>query len=412
MNHAETRELLLDLAYGELPPHVEAEVSAHVEGCEECRAERAEIESVRKAFAPIREEEQPSPGFDERILAASRAEAQLTHDGNIGEVVEVTAREVAPDIQPGNVDAHAKVVARREARGPKWMKRAAAVASVAAVAALAVVVGTSSLKPRSAMLREDSQYRIRVGLQPAEQQEPEAKQREAKPADEERRAQPTSFTHEERDERPAEAPPPKAAPAKAAPAQRAALAKKKGLEEGSGGDLPSADELAQRDRKDFFQNSTKALTTPPPVSAGAPAPTAPEPAPQAGAQAFPESSVESLGAPANRQAPAGVASGAAAEKTDAASPTQLEARAGSARRAGNYALAAGLYRQAARGRNDASSAAWDLAHAVECLAAAGSFEEARQVRDELAQAYPSETAAFSAARRALREVDSAAPNRP
>jgi anti-sigma factor RsiW len=386
MNHAETRELLLDLAYGELPAHVEAEVSEHVAGCAECRAERAEIESVRKAFAPIREEEQPSPGFDERILAASRAEAQLTHDGNIGEVVEVTARETAPSIEPGNVDAHAQVVARKEPRRPKWMKPAAAVASVAAAAALAVVVGTSTTRPPALSANHD--YQIRVGLQAEEKSE--AKQEAAKSADEERRAQPTSFA---RDERTAEAaPPPKPVP-KAA--QRVAAAKKKELEEGSGGDLPSADELNRRARHDDVgQAAPAAEAAPPPAVAQSPA--APALKPQAVA--------------ANRQAPAAAASGVASDKADA---PQLELRAGSARRSGNYALAAGLYRQAALGRaSDESSAAWDLAHAVECLAAAGSFDEARKVRDELAQSYASQTGALSAAGRALREVDSASPNRP
>jgi hypothetical protein len=383
MNHAETRELLLDLAYGELPPHLEAEVSEHVADCAECRAQRAEIDSVRRAFAPIREEEQPSQGFDERILEASRAEAQLTHDGNIGEVVEVTARETAPSIEPGRVDAHAQVVARKEPRRPRWMKPAAAVASVAAVAALAMVVGTSNRMPLVAVR---SNYQIRVGL-PAEEK-PEAKQEPAKPADEERRAQPTSFA---REERPAEAaPPPKTVPAKAALAQRVAAAKKKELEEGSGGDLPSAAELVRRARNEDAMQAPAAEAHPPPAAA-------PAVKPQAVA--------------ANRQSAA--ASGAALDKADAASAPQLELRAGSARRSGNYTLAAGLYRQAALGRaGDESSAAWDLAHAVECLAAAGSFDEARRVRDELAQSYASQTAALSAAGHALREVDSASPNRP
>jgi tetratricopeptide (TPR) repeat protein len=86
----------------------------------------------------------------------------------------------------------------------------------------------------------------------------------------------------------------------------------------------------------------------------------------------------------------------------------VEANAQQARHAGNYPLAASLYRNAADLRqrdNDAGGAAWDLAHAVECLSAVGQFDEARRVRDELARLYPSETTALSAARRALREVD-------
>ena len=86
----------------------------------------------------------------------------------------------------------------------------------------------------------------------------------------------------------------------------------------------------------------------------------------------------------------------------------VEANAQQARHAGSYALAASLYRNAAELRqrdNDAGGAAWNLAHAVECLSAVGQFDEARRVRDELARLYPSETTALSAARRALREVD-------
>jgi tetratricopeptide (TPR) repeat protein len=92
----------------------------------------------------------------------------------------------------------------------------------------------------------------------------------------------------------------------------------------------------------------------------------------------------------------------------------LEKRAEDARHGGNFPLAAGLYRQAAAlHRNDAtpnaSAAAWDLAHAVECLAASGQFDEAKKVRDELIKLYPSEDSAFFAASRALREVETTQP---
>jgi tetratricopeptide (TPR) repeat protein len=90
----------------------------------------------------------------------------------------------------------------------------------------------------------------------------------------------------------------------------------------------------------------------------------------------------------------------------------IESNAQHARHAGNYLLAATLYRDAAELRqreNDAGTAAWDLAHAVECLSAVGQFEEARRVRDELLRLYPSEVTALSAARRALREVELVPP---
>lgn len=97
-----------------------------------------------------------------------------------------------------------------------------------------------------------------------------------------------------------------------------------------------------------------------------------------------------------------------AEKPLARSETaaQLEQQAQEARRGGDYPLAATLYRRAADLRRAAASpgneGAWDLAHAVECLAAAGRFDEGRTVRDELARLYPAESGAFAAARRALR----------
>src|SRR6266403_1702381 len=118
------------------------------------------------------------------------------------------------------------------------------------------------------------------------------------------------------------------------------------------------------------------------------------------------------GAVAAATDPAGAAARAEARQLTSAAPapapSALEANAQQARHAGNYALAASLYRNAAELRqrdNDAGGAAWNLAHAVECLSAVGQFDEARRVRDELARVYPSETTALSAARRALREVD-------
>lgn len=87
----------------------------------------------------------------------------------------------------------------------------------------------------------------------------------------------------------------------------------------------------------------------------------------------------------------------------------LESRAQEARRSGNYTLAASNYRRAAALRQaadkDSGTAAWDLTHAVECLASAGLFDEARLVGAELLRLYPTESAAVSAANRALRPAD-------
>jgi hypothetical protein len=85
-------------------------------------------------------------------------------------------------------------------------------------------------------------------------------------------------------------------------------------------------------------------------------------------------------------------------------PDRLEESAGEARRTGSYPRAAELYQLAAglrRAKNDSSRAAWDLAHAVECLAAASKLGEAGVVRGELLQSYPSEEGPLRAADRAL-----------
>jgi hypothetical protein len=90
----------------------------------------------------------------------------------------------------------------------------------------------------------------------------------------------------------------------------------------------------------------------------------------------------------------------------------MEADAQQARHSANYLQAASLYRDAAtlrRRENDPTAAAWNLAHAVECLAAVGRFDEARQIRDELSRLFPAESGPLSAARRALREVEPTVP---
>jgi tetratricopeptide (TPR) repeat protein len=169
---------------------------------------------------------------------------------------------------------------------------------------------------------------------------------------------------------------------------------------GSGGD--AADELALHD---------SAVRAAPAASAGAGA---------------------AHGVVARTDAPAPVSTGARAEMkqlakaapaaADDVNAGTLESQAQEARHAGNYLLAASLYRKAAALRrsanaialrqaavgSDPGTAAWDLAHAVECLAAAGLFDEARQVRAELLGLYPSENTPITAANRALRAGDTPA----
>ncbi|MFL5393261.1 MAG: hypothetical protein ACJ79G_10530, partial [Myxococcales bacterium] len=91
-------------------------------------------------------------------------------------------------------------------------------------------------------------------------------------------------------------------------------------------------------------------------------------------------------------------------KAEQPDPDRLEVSAGEARRSGQYARAAELYQLAAgarRSANDSPRAAWDLAHAVECLAAASKLTEAGGIRAELLRSYPSEEGPRHAADRAL-----------
>jgi hypothetical protein len=438
MTHAEAKELVLDLAYGELPPDVAAEVEQHVAGCAECREEQANIGVVRASFAPMREPEQPSHGFDAKVFAAAKTEAQLTHDGNIGKVIEVSGTVVPMQLAPSRIDAHAAPVPKREARRrPKWMLPAA-LSSLAAAAALVLVIGTNVQLKSPAMTEPE---RLAIHVQAA--------------------AQPSAA--------PAPAAPPAAEPAEAKPPmQPSAKQHKKGaIPLGAGGDAADSSELGlrgasgaggagelgaaaaapagnvqQREALDAREAETKRESArrtvaadklvpaakeefaPPPPPAAIARPAANEPV----AGAAPPPSTEAQNATGTRPSPTVAQREPApaspsvllAERKDSAGaprsmakatqslPADLEQRAEAARHAGNYALAAGLYRQAADERkDDPSAAAWDLAHAVECLSAAGSFDDARAVRDQLSQSYPEQKNAAAAAGRALRAVDAA-----
>src|SRR4051794_38970049 len=164
MTHAETQDLLIDLAFGELDPARAAEVESHLAGCAECARERAALDDARRVSAPLRALEEPSAGFDAPIMEAARAEARMTH-GDVGQVIEVQGTVRPLQVEAARIDAHAKI-ARSEKRRPRWMMRAALGGSVAAAAALALVVSTS-LQKSEAVLREkalasDSEYAIRI----------------------------------------------------------------------------------------------------------------------------------------------------------------------------------------------------------------------------------------------------------
>jgi hypothetical protein len=394
MTHAESQDLLLDLAYGELDAQRAAEVASHVEGCAECRKEKAALEETRRMAAPLRELEEPSPGFDDRILAAARAQAHLEHEGNVGQVIEVTGSVRPLGLEATRIDAHGPVQSRATRRDrPRWIVRAALGGSVAAAAALALVVSNTLETRRNAekaKTARSDEYAIRVQTA-ADSLDGALRDAEVK-RDKDRL---------ETMKLEAVPPLPPAALEKEKVAQLSAPAhkpakKKAGTPgvriEGGGGDalgkLASRNTQAPARESDADRPAARASTASPAAGAttsGPPAAVVAAPAPAA--QAEPRQPKSVAGAPA---------------------PSAVEANAQQARHAGNYPLAASLYRNAADLRqrdNDAGGAAWDLAHAVECLSAVGQFDEARRVRDELARLYPSETTALSAARRALREVD-------
>jgi hypothetical protein len=418
MTHAESQDLLVDLAYGELDARRAAEVEEHLSGCAECRAEKAALEEARRLSAPLRELEEPPAGFDERILQAARAEAHHQHDGNVGQVIEVTGNVRPLGLEAARIDAHGPVKARAsERKRPRWMVRAALGGSVAAAAALALVVSTTldARRPAQTQVRNED-YRIRV--KPAA---PEAVDSALRDAEARREVDGAGAK-----EQPAAVPPP-AVPAPVAQKKKLELLPQRTTAE----KLPAKGERERADKNDGALDA---------VAGEAPAPSA---APRsnvvavgkglsggmaaasgkertAPAQAQEEQAVaarQSAAAPAAQalSAPAAAPPAALAEsremKAAAATPPKaagIEASAQQARHAANYVLAASLYRSAAGARQeegDAAAAAWNLAHAVECLAAAGRFDEARQVREELTRLHPSETTAIAAARRALREVE-------
>ncbi|HYR20306.1 MAG TPA: hypothetical protein VEQ15_12490, partial [Myxococcales bacterium] len=67
---------------------------------------------------------------------------------------------------------------------------------------------------------------------------------------------------------------------------------------------------------------------------------------------------------------------------------------------------AALYREASAMRRELepARAAWDMAHAVECLAAGGQVDQAVAARRELLRAFPGHSGPKAAADSALRSV--------
>ena len=442
MTHAESQDLLLDLAFGELDAPRAAEVEEHLAGCAACREEKAALDEARRLSAPLRAAEEPPPGFDDRILQAARAEAHHQHDGNVGKVIEVTGNVRPLGVEAARIDAHAKVSARPAAgRRPKWMVRAALGGSVAAAAALALVVSTTLDARRTADRARQAQgeeYKIRV--KPAAPEAVDSALRGAAPDHElDRRAvnlaketvtpnaSPPAALDERKDgaapvaqgslpgaaekqDRAASAQPPKRKAAAERPRQEATqsvASDRDALAGGASSTVPisSGDRAAAPARSaDSTPRAAAGAGARGEIAAAAKEKPAVQPKEEAGMKSAAAAAAEEKAAVQAKEESRMNSVAAAA----AIGPAELEANAQQARHSGNYVLAASLYRQAAdlrRRSDDPPSAAWNLAHAVECLSAAARFDEARQVRDELSRLYPAQTTALSAAHRALREVD-------
>ena len=423
MTHPESQDLLLDFAYGELPPARAAELLAHLAGCAECQREKAAIEQVRRMAAPLRELEEPPAGFDDRILASARAQAQLEHEGNIGQVIEVEGSVRPAGLEPAQVDAHAKVARRGEQRRPRWLVRVALGGSVAAAAALALVMSTSlqqKQKVEAARASADKAYEIRiqpapVALLPSDAVQ-EARKEAAAAAAAPAKPQETAPSVPSGSE-------PRLAKKAAVPEDAAGAGAPGGLRGGSGGDALDSVVAEEQGRPPAVATSP-AAAPPPTAAASTTARLSPPAAEREVARkdaTLPEVRAKvaaSDGAAQVAQNRQQIAATAAAPPVAppvakvSRSAAEVEQQAQEARHGGSYPLAAALYREAASLRRaegqQGAEAAWDLAHAVECLAAAGRFDEARGVRDELAKLSSTAPGAFAAAGRALREVDAPA----
>jgi hypothetical protein len=465
MTDEHVHELLLDLAYGELSEGRAAEVADHLASCEACRKERDRLQRTRELVAPLRALEEPGPSFDQRIVDAARAEAGLQADGTPGPTIEVSGSVKPLGLQAARVDPlsrDVRVARTGPSRRAVWFKRGIVGASIAAGAGVALIVATSVQQKAQLRSAEVSALKIRAPEVPPEPSSDIARQPRqaaargsggdlAKETGSASRPATASDASAERERGLAQAAPsqepgtaalpkrePKstapAAPAKVPPAEvpaqtsppsasRDQLALKKrsaGDRYSAGPGTASKPELKTIDEKAAVGAAAKDVSPPP---GGVTARRKAEPkaaeerslgtSPTAGGAVGGTVSAPAAGVPAmvptRRPAddkPAATALRSASGKVSPADtdPDHLEQLAGNARRSGSYPRASELYRLAAglRGsKGDASHAAWDLAHAVECLAAASRLDEAGTVRTELLRSYPSEDGPRRAADRAL-----------
>ena len=402
MNCAESQDLLLDLAYGELSPARAAEVEAHVQGCAACRAEKEQLQGARKAVAPLRHLEEPPAGFDEPILRAARAEAGLQSDGTPGPVVEVSATVKPLGLQAARLDPHAQMKGLKGRPAPRWGRRAAAAASIAAAAGLAVVVTSSLTRQRASQAPETvAPIQVRAPDAPVPSSLDDAlasRKKAAAPEEGKGAVSPKVFA----------VPPSRAIasapePVAEGPRRKVASPPAKAKEQADRREQPAepVGGLAKEEAYGFSQ-ATKRDDQMARNQAVAPAAAPPH---GLAAQAKPAAGPSAASSP-DRAAEGKLV---AAPKAAAQDPDRLENQAGEARRRGDYARAAALYQDASalRKESDPARAAWNLVHAVECLAAGGQVHEAIAARRELFRAFPGQAGQQAAADRALRAVQPA-----
>jgi len=398
------QDLLLDLAYGDLPAERAAEVEAHLSTCEVCRAERDDIVRTRALVAPLRSLEEPRPGFDERIVESARAEAGLQADGTPGPTIEVSGSVKPLGLQAARVDPLApgvKVAQKEVSKRSLWRRRATVGASVAGAAAVALIVATSVTQKHVDRSAEVPTLQVRApavaGAPAAEADSDQAK------LPEKTRGIPVALP-----------PAPQGSGGDLAPRQVASETKKADLRPRPATEEPARQRAAPPPppaKDDRFADRLSASPAPPAAAkmareehAQRTPPSEKRKAAAADRNAGFAGGVASPPVPASRPAPQAATGVAKAEAPSDLDPDRLEESAGAARRAGSYSRAAELYQLASglrRANNDASRAAWDLAHAVECLAAASKIHEAGDVRAELMRVYPSEEGPLRAANRAL-----------
>ncbi|TMA23201.1 MAG: hypothetical protein E6J85_02675 [Deltaproteobacteria bacterium] len=426
MTGEHVQDLLLDLAYGELPADRAAEVEAHLATCEVCRAERDEMARTRALVAPLRSLEEPRPGFDERIIKSARAEAGLQADGTPGTTIEVSGSVKPLGLQAARVDPLApgvKVARKEVSKRVLWRRRAIAGASIAGAAAVALIVATSSVRrpsvDRSAEVPELKVRAPTVASGPGSEDSLAAKDL---PRTQSAPIAPPPLPQGSGGDLAAPPPSFRAAPSTAARELSDAAKKPEEPARKKKAAAPPAPAKTDEKKAQGLNHRTfddRAASQPSPPTAPAPQATRTPASEQMALKRSPEKSPAETRARAVDGVAGGVAGGQAAPSlpiarpeagstTTAAEadldPDRLEESAGQARRAGSYPRAAELYKLASglrRSKNDTSRAAWDLAHAVECLAAASKLREAGDVRTELMRSYPSEEGPQRAANRAL-----------